>query len=415
MTPNQTQRNFAILYVDDEPQALKYFRKALESDFDILTADSAEAAEKILDEHGARIGVVISDQRMPGQKGTDLLTRVRRDMPGVIRILTTAYSDLDSAIEAVNSGAIYKYIVKPWDLRDLRVTLLRAIEFHDMQRQRDQLMREKLSVLQRMLVVDRVRSLAVLAAGLSHHIRNSMSALKAFLDNVPGKLRDELESGQPRNEQFWNDLWSHAQNSSRDIFNMIDRIAANVVHPSTEFNDQVKVADLVEEATGKAREQGAVRACNLQVNQDSSNPELQLDRELAVKMLHAMLEHAATVNGGKGELRLDIADGKTPAGAEAVVFRLSGDGENWGNLRSEALFSPLDSLPESSGVGANSLLSAFFVAYHHGGEVHLTGKPGAMQLELTLPCDPTAGERTASDAGIFEHVFSVFDLDGDDF
>jgi two-component system probable response regulator PhcQ len=190
MLPPDDYTRFPILYVDDESQALKYFRKAMEKDFEILTAENTTDAGKILEEHGDRIGIIVCDQRMPGERGTDLLARVRQQRSGIVRILTTAYSDLESAIEAVNSGAIYKYIVKPWDLRDLRGVLLRAMDFHVIQRQRDKLLREKLTVLQRMMVVDRVRSLAVLAAGLSHHIRNSMAALKAFLDLAPAKLRD---------------------------------------------------------------------------------------------------------------------------------------------------------------------------------------------------------------------------------
>src|SRR5688572_15564758 len=182
---NVDYKQFPILYVDDEVQALKYFRKALDKDFDIMTAENVAQATEILREHGDRIGILICDQRMPGEKGTDLLARVRSERPGIIRVLTTAYSDLQSAIEGVNSGAIYKYIVKPWDVRDLRGVLLRAMDFFVVQRQRDNLLREKLSVLQRMMVSDRIRSLAVLAAGLSHHIRNSMSALKDFMDLMP--------------------------------------------------------------------------------------------------------------------------------------------------------------------------------------------------------------------------------------
>ena len=184
MVTNHDYRQFTILYVDDEAQALKYFRKALEKDFEILTAENVEEARKILAEQADRIGILVCDQRMPGERGTDLLASARTDYPGIIRVLTTAYSDLDSAIEGVNSGAIYKYIVKPWDVRDLRGVLLRAMDFFIVQRQRDSLLREKLSVLQRMMVSDRIRSLAVLAAGLSHHIRNSMSALKTFLDLI---------------------------------------------------------------------------------------------------------------------------------------------------------------------------------------------------------------------------------------
>ena len=158
-------RAHAILYVDDEEQSLKYFRKAFEKDFTILTSSNGDDALAILEKEGPAIGIVIADQRMPGRSGVDVLGNVRRARPDTIRILTTAYSDLESAIAAVNSGAIYKYVVKPWDIPELGTQLKRAMEFLLVQRERDFLLREKLNVLQRLVVTDRVRSLAALAGG----------------------------------------------------------------------------------------------------------------------------------------------------------------------------------------------------------------------------------------------------------
>src|SRR5436190_22712507 len=121
-------QKYAVLYVDDEVQSLKYFEKAYSKEFRVLTAASVDDALDLLRLDGDHIGVIITDQRMPGRTGTDLLSQVRQTHPRIVRMLTTAYSDIDSAIEAVNSGAIYKYIVKPWVVRELRGTLLRAME-----------------------------------------------------------------------------------------------------------------------------------------------------------------------------------------------------------------------------------------------------------------------------------------------
>ena len=129
----------------------------------------------------------MTDQRMPGEKGVQFLERARQLHPRAIRILTTAYSDLDVAIEAVNSGAIYKYVTKPWDIPQLEVTLQRALEFFIVQRERDLLLKEKLSALQRMLITDRVLSLGILAARLGHYVRNSLVAVRTFLDLAPGE------------------------------------------------------------------------------------------------------------------------------------------------------------------------------------------------------------------------------------
>ncbi len=170
-----------VLYVDDEAQSLKYFEKAFKADFQVLTAGSVDEARTLVEREGERIAVLVTDQRMPNASGTDLLGWVRRVQPNTVRILTTAFSDLTSAIEAVNEGAIFRYITKPWDIRDLRGIMLRALEVSRLQRDRDLLIREKGEVLQRLILVDQVRShlgrLASPIALTAHSLKTALSSL----------------------------------------------------------------------------------------------------------------------------------------------------------------------------------------------------------------------------------------------
>src|SRR5258708_1619555 len=122
-------RKYAVLYVDDEEKSLKYFARAFADQFRIYTAPSAQEGLKLLEEHKDEIGLLMTDQRMPGEKGIWLLERARQLRPRIIRILATAYSDMDAAIAAVNTGAIYKYVTKPWDPPQLETTLKRRLQF----------------------------------------------------------------------------------------------------------------------------------------------------------------------------------------------------------------------------------------------------------------------------------------------
>src|SRR5436190_3924361 len=106
-------KKFAVLYVDDEEKSLKYFLRAFQDQFRILTAPTAQEGFKLLEAHRDEIGLLMTDQRMPGEKGIWLLEKARQLRPRVIRILATAYSDMDAAIAAVNTGAVYKYVTKP--------------------------------------------------------------------------------------------------------------------------------------------------------------------------------------------------------------------------------------------------------------------------------------------------------------
>src|SRR5437667_11707386 len=223
-------KKHAVLYVDDEEKSLKYFTRAFEDQFRILTATRADEGLKLVEQHRDELGVLMTDQRMPGNKGVWLLEKARQIQPRIIRILATAYADMDAAIAAINSGAIYKYVTKPWDPPTLEFTLKRALECFNGQRERDQLLREKLTVLHNMMIADRMVSLGLLAAGLSHHIRNSLVAVKTFLDLAPTKLKEEdVQWGSLHNPDVWKDYYHNVQTQIEKINN---RLKDRSAHPT---------------------------------------------------------------------------------------------------------------------------------------------------------------------------------------
>src|SRR6516164_9612238 len=241
-------KKFAVLYVDDEEKSLKYFTRAFSDQFRIFTAANAQEGLKVLEEHKDEIGLLMTDQRMPGEKGVWLLERARQLRPQIIRILATAYADMEAAIAAVNTGAIYKYVTKPWDPPDLENTLKRGLEFYMVQLERDQLLREKMSVLHNMLIADRIVSLGLLAAGLSHHIRNALVAVKTFLDLAPAKMEEEkMDLHGLRNPDFWKEYYQNVQGQISRINNMLKDLWTASEKPAFRFADRVQLRSVISE------------------------------------------------------------------------------------------------------------------------------------------------------------------------
>lgn len=165
--PNATQAPPpAILFVDDEATAVKYFQRAIGALAPVVTGGSVEEGKALLDAHAGSLAVLVSDQRMPGEYGNELLRYARERYPHIVRILTTAYSELDQTVEAVNQGQIHRYIKKPWDITALRMELKQALELSGLRKERDQLIREKLSVLQTQTVASRIGMVHALCASL---------------------------------------------------------------------------------------------------------------------------------------------------------------------------------------------------------------------------------------------------------
>jgi len=167
MTEQPTKNVPAILYVDDEAQALKYFQRALGSLAPVYVAESVEEGKRMLDQHADEIAVLVSDQRMPGAYGNELLFYAWDRYPHIVRILTTAYSELEHTVDAVNQGQIHRYIQKPWDIAGLRMELKQGLALARLQKEHAQLLREKLLVRQKQAVASRIGTLYTLSASLA--------------------------------------------------------------------------------------------------------------------------------------------------------------------------------------------------------------------------------------------------------
>ena len=272
MNSKYDYKKFAVLYVDDEETALKYFRKAMEKEFTVLTATNVAEANLILDQKGGQIGVLITDQKMPGALGVELLKRCRNQWPNMTRLLITAFSELESAIEAVNAGAIFKYITKPADLKELKLTMAAAMELFLSKGEKDTLLQERLAVIQRMIVADRVRSLAAMAGGISHHLRNSMTALSCFLEEAEPPAGGEPVA--PTDPKLLQQLWALAFKERQRLFDIINRMsqiaepAKNLAFADSDAAALVKqaVLDAATGTSGHTIDTGATVAGALKTN-----------------------------------------------------------------------------------------------------------------------------------------------------
>jgi diguanylate cyclase (GGDEF)-like protein len=145
--------------VDDEPYILPTLASLLAGDFEVVTADSADAAQAVFARQ--TVDIILTDQKMPRWTGVQLLEWVRENHPHTVRLLMSGYAELEDAVEAINRGHIYHYLLKPWHTEELLQVLRNAAEKFQLERSRDDLL-EQLQRLNRELeerVVERTREL----------------------------------------------------------------------------------------------------------------------------------------------------------------------------------------------------------------------------------------------------------------
>src|ERR1044071_3425543 len=110
--PTPSRTGPLVLYVDDERGNRVVFEQSLSAEFNVITAQHAAEALELLEAHD--VAVIVSDMRMPLMSGDDLLRIVKERYPQVIRMVVTAYADVEPILRAINEGLVARYIVKPW-------------------------------------------------------------------------------------------------------------------------------------------------------------------------------------------------------------------------------------------------------------------------------------------------------------
>ena len=116
-----------VLIVDDEPRVLDALEVVLAAEFRVVRASHGQdALRRLADE--PEVAVILTDQRMPGMSGIELLRQSQERSPDALRIVLTAYTDVDSLMDAINTGQIYHFLPKPWDPHELLLVVRRAAE-----------------------------------------------------------------------------------------------------------------------------------------------------------------------------------------------------------------------------------------------------------------------------------------------
>jgi two-component system probable response regulator PhcQ len=382
-------KKFAVLYVDDEEMSLKSFARAFGDQFRIFTAPNAQDGLKLFEKHKDEIGILITDQRMPGEKGVWLLERVRQVSPRIVRILATAYSDMDAAISAVNTGAIYKYVTKPWDPPQLQQTLTRAMEFFIIQRERDQLLHEKMSVLHNMMIADRIVSLGLLAAGLSHHIRNSLVAVKTFLDLAPVKMEEEkATTGGMRNPDFWKEYYLNVQLQVEKINNLLKDLWTASETPSFQFSDSVRLHEVVGMAIEALKKEFTTKNIVVDNQVAESLPELHVDKPKFCRLFELLLRDEVTSLPGGSRITLSaehVNGGQRPE----IRVQIKDNGPGLPQEALRVLFDPFVIRSDTPAEYGIHLMACFFIVYHHSGRIEANSQDGiGTTFTLHLPLHP---------------------------
>jgi hypothetical protein len=176
------QPPFSILFVDDDEMSRNHFARAMSADYKVYVAQSADEAMTVLGKHASEVAVLVTDFRMPGRDGDDLLRQVAQEYPQIVRILVTAYADKEMLLQTVNTGDVFRIIEKP-----LRTEMVREVLHLATARYTERETRQ-----QRLLAMDET------LAFLAHELNTPLAAISLFARSVENDVAEQYDPERQR-------------------------------------------------------------------------------------------------------------------------------------------------------------------------------------------------------------------------
>lgn len=397
------QSDGEVLIVDDEPEILDLMENLLEMEgFGVLRAESGEEALKI--SKGKSLSVVISDYRMPGMNGIELITELKKTHIGVPMIIATGYADVNIAIEAINNGGAYKLFKKPWDPFDLLQEIKLAIEHSysekirreleaELQKQNDIL---EVKVLQRtseldavikelqeandtitqtyqhLLQSDKLATMGLMAGTVAHDIANPLTVVISRARMI--LMKEDIE------ESLANNLNIIVRNSLK-IDRLITSITRFAKKSSTEFK-HFNVEEVIQEVLLMFSKSIKMKTVVVEENYEEKSVNVWGEPNQMEQVFTNLIQNAVQAMDLNGKLFINT---KSIDGYLRVTLEDTGPGIPEDKLEDifEAFYTTKD---DGTGLGLNICKR---IIHEHSGEIRVVSELGkGTKFTIDLPVNP---------------------------
>lgn len=377
-----------VLIVDDEQESLNLINRTLRGLY--ITSLARDGQEGLRSLERNPVAAVISDQRMPGMTGVEFLAEASRRCPHTQRILLTGYTEVEGIIDAINAGHVFGYLSKPWHPDDLLATLRRAVETHQLLKDKDRLLadlqqkneelRGVLDQTRRLeeekIQAERWAALGKLAGMVAHDLRNPLTAIRC----QAGLLRDEAVAGAGK---------------SRSIHAILDQVQrmGHTIDELLLFSQPKDARSSLRPCELSALVVPLQEAFSLRCEAKGVRLETSLEYEGTLpvrppqvyRVLENLVKNALDAVGEGGEILIASERMK----GDEVVIRVADSGSGVPDSIRESLFEPFVTRDKPGGTGLGLAIVKKIVC-EHGGRVWEApwGLKGAC-FHLALPlCSP---------------------------
>lgn len=366
-----------VLVVDDEPDVLRSVHDLLRIHYEVVTYQRASDALEHL-KTATDVAVILSDQRMPGMTGVQLLQQARSIRPEATRLLFTAYADIHAVVDAINEGHVFRYITKPWEPEELESVIRQAVERHDMIVERNQLLAELQTANAKLTEANRLKGLFLEVA--SHELNTPVTVVLGLTDLWKLSLAENA-SGPER--QWVERINAAAKRLARTVHRMFMLVESKDFGQTLDL-ETVELDGLIAEAIDEINPYLEAREQHVEVKTDAQVGSIEADSSKIRDVLINLLANAVKFTPDRGTIRVEAHCLKGESEWIRVLVNDEGIGVHPSEQQYlfEPFFTGFDTLHHSSGeyqfgkrgIGLGLCLVKTFVELH-GGRVEVQSTP----------------------------------------
>lgn len=332
----------SILCVDDEQHNLDALFRTLRKEYHVIMALNGKDGLQLLKEHD--ISLIISDQRMPEMTGVEFLEKTLDIKPDIQRIILTGYTEVDDLISAINTARVFRYITKPWEPNDLKMTIKNALE------------NMELSIENRRLLEDTIRleklaTVGQVATGIAHEVKNQLSVLMGM----------ELIQQQFPDHHLIREIGDNILHAKDRIVTILDEIKSFSKNVETQLRmTQVSVETLINTTLHIVEHDPEVKGTSIKVSM-SEPVKILCDKDRIVQVLINLIRNAAQAMNNTGVIFITCINLD-----ETVSITIKDTGMGISENLMDTIWVPFYTTKKEKGTGLGLSICNKIVEMHHG-------------------------------------------------
>ncbi|MBX3041049.1 MAG: hybrid sensor histidine kinase/response regulator [Bdellovibrionaceae bacterium] len=361
-----------ILCVDDEVDNVDALERLFRRKYNILRATSGQEALEVLQRHQGPVAVIITDQRMPQMTGVEFLEKTLAQYPDTVRILLTGYTDLESVIEAINKGQIYRYLTKPWDPVDLSSAVDRAVERYDLGQELKQKNQELAEAYRELKSLDTAKSNFMIL--VNHELKTPLTSVLNFNALLSETKLDE-------DQALYAD---RIQQSAERLKTLIDDVLLIVKAETGQLKSDLRPVTISSLAADLPADLSKAMASKNQKLVETLSPsKVQADTVQIKQILHRLLHNAAKFGDSDSEIHLTSSPQE-----QGVLFSVTNKGAPISEKVIDKIFRPFfldeDIMNHSTGMGLGLTICQSLLQPHASG-LNIKNAADGVTVSFVLP------------------------------